>query len=783
MRTAGRLCVALCVAAAVPPVSLGVSANGPAWSITASPNVSAEQGSLSDISCGSAAACTAVGYFTNRSGTGVTLAEAWDGTSWSTQSTPNPAGAQSSSLSGVSCGASGPCTAVGDSLSTGTDSQSALAESWSGSSWAIQPTPEPAGARGSWLSHVSCAKATACTAVGAYTNSTGTAVTLAEAWDGTSWSVQSTPNPADATVTILSGVSCVASGACEAVGYYDTSAGAQLALAETWNGTSWAIQSSPSPSTTTVLSAVSCAAPSACTAVGSYWNSTSDVTLAEVWNGSSWTTQATPNHAAGDDYLTGLSCSAATACTAVGDFLNSAGTDHTLAERWNGTSWTIQSTPNTSRDHNVLTGVSCTAAAACTAAGTSYHGQSSIGGPSGGANPAGGAFPRSAPAVRAGGGGQTVVVAPATLAESWDGASWTMQSTRNRLGPLDSSLASVSCASVTACTTVGQGSDSSGTGLTLAEKWNGTAWAIQRTPNTAGAQSSQLSGVSCTAAAACAAVGSYTDSTGAVQMLAEMWDGTSWTIRPTPGPAGATSSSLSAVSCTAAAACTAVGVSVASGGTAVTLVDAWDGTSWTVQPSPNPAGAQSSSLAAVSCAAATACTAVGWFTTGAGATVTLAEAWTGTTWAIQTTPNPAGAQASSLAGVSCTAPTACTAVGSYFGNSPGDLTLAEVWDGTSWAVQLTPNPAGAEGSGLSGVSCTGASACTAVGGDSAAAPAPGKTLAEAWDGTTWAIQSTNNPTGTYAAELSGVSCTGPTACAAVGSNQRSVDLTLAERHQ
>ena len=45
------------------------------------------------------------------------------------------------------------------------------------------------------------------------------------------------------------------------------------------------------------------------------------------------------------------------------------------------------------------------------------------------------------------------------------------------------------------------------------------------------------------------------------------------------------------------------------------------------------------------------------------------------------------------------------------------MTLAEVWDGSTWTVQSTPNPTGATSGSLYGVSCTSATACTAVGTD------------------------------------------------------------------
>jgi hypothetical protein len=159
------------------------------------------------------------------------------------------------------------------------------------------------------------------------------------------------------------------------------------------------------------------------------------------------------------------------------------------------------------------------------------------------------------------------------------------------------------------------------------------------------------------------------------------------------------------VSCSSATACTAVGH-----GTNGTLAERWDGNTWTVQPTPSQGDAIWNNLYSVSCTSATACTAVG--TDGA---LTLAERWDGTTWRIQPTPNPSGATGITLSGVSCTSAKACTAVGNYIDSSNEQVALAEAWDGSTWTIQPTPTPRGATGSHLSGVSCTAAAACTAVG--------------------------------------------------------------------
>src|SRR5215469_5735663 len=117
---------------------------------------------------------------------------------------------------------------------------------------------------------------------------------------------------------------------------------------------------------------------------------------------------------------------------------------------------------------------------------------------------------------------------------------------------------------------------------------------------------------------------------------------------------------------------------------------------------------------------------------------------TGPSWSIQQTPNPKGTRFSQLNGVSCSSATACTAVGfAEFGNP--SKTLAERWNGSTWAIQSTPNPAGSPSNDLWAVSCSSASACTAVGGyeNSSFALVP---LAERWNGSTWMAQSIPSPT-------------------------------------
>ncbi|MGZ6565296.1 MAG: hypothetical protein ACXVH3_36155 [Solirubrobacteraceae bacterium] len=194
------------------------------------------------------------------------------------------------------------------------------------------------------------------------------------------------------------------------------------------------------------------------------------------------------------------------------------------------------------------------------------------------------------------------------------------------------------------------------------------------------------------------AVGIYVNRSGHAVTLAERWDGTSWLVQRTPSPVdlkvtklfGVTLSELFGVSCVSRTVCTAVAVYVNRAGAHVTLVEHWNGAAWTVQRTPNPAGAKDRELFGVSCVSMAACTAVG-YTNSAGTYVTLVERWNGSSWSVQQTPNPAGATFSKLSGVSCASVTACTAIGHDTNRACVAVTLVERWNGTSWTVQGTPN--------------------------------------------------------------------------------------------
>jgi hypothetical protein len=190
------------------------------------------------------------------------------------------------------------------------------------------------------------------------------------------------------------------------------------------------------------------------------------------------------------------------------------------------------------------------------------------------------------------------------------------------------SLHGVSCASIRACTAVGD------YGVL---RWNGSRWMTQSTPtpppDTFGPF---LEGVSCTSSRTCLAVGTVLNElTGKAQSVAERSGGGRWSFQALPVPARRSvySDGLTGVSCTHNGNCTAVGYSTArSGCCELPLVERWDGRRWAIQSAVRSVGGE---FASVSCPSSSTCIAVGSSGNSPGAEVPLVERWDGRRWSIQ----------------------------------------------------------------------------------------------------------------------------------------------------
>jgi DNA-binding beta-propeller fold protein YncE len=328
---------------------------------------------LNSVSCTASETCAAVGSYETSTGVLQTLGKVETSGKWSLTSTPNPSEASSSWLADVSCTASNACTAVGNATVKG--KKTPLVERWNGSSWSTQSVPIPAGAKWSNLSGVTCKASNDCIAVGYSETESETHTTLAERWNGTSWSVMSTPNVGGIAASELYSVSCASASDCWATGRSSNLTGGMVAaLAEHWNGTGWSINSPSSLASS--LSDVSCASSSSCVAT------TSKLTMVR-WNGSTWSqeTAATPEGAIKNTTaLSVVSCTSSSACIATGYYWDMLTVKRQVAEGWNGSKWSVQSTSaplsveeaeNEEEGRAALSGgVSCTSATACTAVGS-----------------------------------------------------------------------------------------------------------------------------------------------------------------------------------------------------------------------------------------------------------------------------------------------------------------------------------------------------------------------------------------------------------------------------
>ena len=269
----------------VPAIAVG-------WSIDTTPNrAGSPDTELFGVSCPDAAYCISVGY-SEHDGDLVPLAEVWNATTWKKMIVPSPTDSPITYLYGVECVASNDCVAVGQYDYQASGVQDTLVEVWNGADWSIQASPDAAKAVGSYLYGVSCTAADACTAVGYSITPNQQILPLAEAWDGTSWTLQTTPRPAYSATkysqtTYLYSVSCTGPDACVAVGFYEAKTGYNQPVSEVWNGTAWTLEYPVIPSGVNYgnhLYGVSCTGADSCTAVG---YTDGGGTLVETWNADS----------------------------------------------------------------------------------------------------------------------------------------------------------------------------------------------------------------------------------------------------------------------------------------------------------------------------------------------------------------------------------------------------------------------------------------------------------------------------------------------------------------
>ncbi len=201
------------------------------------------------------------------------------------------------------------------------------------------------------------------------------------------------------------------------------------------------------------------------------------------------------------------------------------------------------------------------------------------------------------------------------------------------------------------------------------------------------------------------AVGStWINAAGDTQTLTEHWNGTSWSVIPSPNTA-ATRNYLQAVAAVAANNVWAVGFTVGSFGQS--LIEHWDGTQWSIVPGP---GYELEEIGVVNAQDI-------WV---AGDSLLH---WDGTTWT--SVSHPGGS--SILRGLAAIDTNDVWAVG--YSQTVPRHSVIEHWDGIQWSFVPGPDPSGNDE--LFSITAVNANDVWGVG------DTEGETLIVHWDGQTW----------------------------------------------
>jgi hypothetical protein len=198
-------------------------------------------------------------------------------------------------------------------------------------------------------------------------------ITLIEHWNGASWSVVPAPNPGD-TANELEDVVALSSNDVWAAGYYGGAIGnSSLTMLLHWDGSAWTQVASPNPGTfRNELYDIAALSPTDIWAIGFDWPSGSrHRNLILHWDGLAWTQVTSPNASEFDNHLTSVSAIAPNDVWAVGQYEIASGPWQTLTLHWDGTSWSIVPSPNVPSVNNVLDGVSALSSSDIWAVGNS----------------------------------------------------------------------------------------------------------------------------------------------------------------------------------------------------------------------------------------------------------------------------------------------------------------------------------------------------------------------------------------------------------------------------
>ena len=332
-----------------------VSLNGSGWNVVPSYSFGSQDNDLASVSAASQTDAWAVGaYYPSSSNVLATLAEHFDGTRWTAYPLPN-VGTEENVLLAVSMPTAGKAWAVGYYVN-GMFQQQTLVERLDGSTWSVVPSPSP-GALQNILFGVAAISDTDVWAVGAEQDSNGLWHTLTEHWDGSAWSVVSSPDPGQSGDQLYA-VYALSPNNVYAVGQQAGSGFPNQALIEHWDGSAWSVITSPADSASALPLAVTATA-AGLTIVGQQETDKVPYTTYVVAGAPKvLSIQSSPNLTTGENDLFGVATTADGTTWAVGWAIDpTTGNHDPLILRGHDGTWNLASSPSLGAGDNGLASV------------------------------------------------------------------------------------------------------------------------------------------------------------------------------------------------------------------------------------------------------------------------------------------------------------------------------------------------------------------------------------------------------------------------------------------
>jgi hypothetical protein len=333
---------------ALPPLAFASSS----WRVVPTPNVAGSNYDALDATLvTSPSQAWAAGFSRVGSNPFRALVERWNGTSWAIASSAPIAATDDTRFHALAAASSSDMWAVGEDT-TAAGSQHGLIEHWNGSSWtriasgATEPNP-------SGLQAVSADGPSDAWAVG-WSRPAGSFTTLIERWNGRNWTVVNgaVGYPSSSFNRLLA----VAALAANNVWVLGVTGRHPDPVIEHWNGSAWSIVAQPAHGYDAILYGISANSANDIWAVG-----TTDVTntLIEHWDGARWSIvpSPSPSQSGTNSTLVSVDALGPSDVWAVGQSLALGAFRSPLTEHWDGTRWTIVTSPGSQANLNSVSGL------------------------------------------------------------------------------------------------------------------------------------------------------------------------------------------------------------------------------------------------------------------------------------------------------------------------------------------------------------------------------------------------------------------------------------------